>query len=140
MRQMMPDKVSTKYVIIYAPKHNTNFQDVRQALSDYRKKHGLRFSSESIIGFSAGALQVQRVYHPLYEKVVLIDPSTRSSLADKDYGRNVQMIYNRDNWKSLPTVYGSIDDLADEVDRDGLVIETSRPHLDIAKFALERMV
>ena len=82
-------------------------------------KNKLLIKNTSVIGFSAGGLNVQKAYNKNFKFIGLIDPSTRAENVKKDYGNNVKMFYNDANWGGYPQIKSVLPNLADAINKLG---------------------
>jgi hypothetical protein len=71
------------------------------------------------LGFSAGALNVQKAPQKPFKFIGLIDPSTRSEYVSLPFTNNVKMVYNDANWGTLPKIKEALPKLAQSVKNAG---------------------
>ena len=107
MLSQIPKNILENNIFIISP-YNTSFNTAYSYLIKKYIKEDIDTKNISLIGFSAGAKQVQKVYSRLFKSVVLIDPSTNKNLSQKKYNNNTILIYNLGNWKEIPSVYQEI--------------------------------
>ena len=116
----IPDKIKKVYIIAIAAKSNTNFQTIIEDLISFASTKRINISSTSLVGFSAGALKVQRNYSQKYKLVGLIDPSTNDVLASHEYGENTVMIYRWKNWgEEFNSIKTALPVLAAKINNNG---------------------
>jgi hypothetical protein len=135
MYNQLSSKVLLNNLIFIAP-NTMKYSDVEIKIKKYLSEKGYQLTSKSVVGFSAGALNIQEVYSPDFKFFGLIDPSTRSNYTTKKYGKNTFMIYNEGNWGGFPTIKSLLPILSNKINADGgqSLRVTGMKHEDIPKF------
>jgi|688.fasta_scaffold63304_2 hypothetical protein len=135
----IPKEVLYKYVIVIAP-YNLPLSALEGVYKPFLEQKKVNVSSTSIIGFSAGALQVQNAYSDKYKLVGLVDPSTRANNLQLPFGSNTKMVYNERNWGgSLQTIKELLPKLAKTIsDKGGLSERLDLKHADIPKHFFQK--
>lgn len=125
MERQLPDWMFDKYEVIIVP-YGTPITDIKSQINP---------STTAIIGFSAGGIDVLKNYNKNYAFVGLIDPSTRGSYVNTEYGKNTYMMYNPKNWgganKSLSPVGKRV------AATGGTSVLLNMKHSDIPKYFFE---
>lgn len=136
----IPKQALYKYVIVIAP-YNLPLSALEGVYKPFLEKK-VNVSSVSIIGFSAGGLQVQNAYSDKYKLVGLVDPSTRANFLQLPFGSNTKMVYNERNWGgNLQTIKELLPKLAKTVsDKGGLSERLDLKHADIPKHFFEKFL
>ena len=137
----IPKEVLYKYVVVIAP-YNVGLSQVSAVYKPFLEQNGISISNTSIIGFSAGGLQVQSNYSSDYKLVGLIDPSTRANYLQLPFTDNTKMVYNERNWGgSLATIRDLLPQLAKAVSKKGGYSErVDLKHADIPKYFFEKFL
>lgn len=140
MLSQVPQNVLDGYLLIFAP-HNKEMSSIQNTILPYFNKDSISVSSWSLVGFSAGAKQVQKNYSSEYKFAGLIDPSTNSKLANKSYGDNTVMSYDLGNWNSYKGVKGSLPTLAQNISSGGGFSENiNQSHKDFVRDFFNRHI
>lgn len=113
-----PKALLSKAVFVFVP-YTMSYDTVSSKLNDFIAKNKLLIKDISVIGFSAGGLNVQKAYNKNFKFIGLIDPSTRAENVKKDYGDNVKMVYNDANWGGYPQIKSVLPNLADAINKLG---------------------
>jgi hypothetical protein len=113
-----PKALLSKAVFVFVP-YTMSYDTVSSKLNDFISKNKLLIKDISVIGFSAGGLNVQKAYNKKFKFIGLIDPSTRAENVKKDYGDNVKMVYNDANWGGYPQIKSVLPNLADTINKLG---------------------
>lgn len=113
-----PKALLSKAVFVFVP-YTMSYDTVSSKLNDFMSKNKLLIKNTSVIGFSAGGLNVQKAYNKNFKFIGLIDPSTRAENVKKDYGDNVKMVYNDANWGGYPQIKSVLPNLADAINKLG---------------------
>lgn len=113
-----PKALLSKAIFVFAP-YTMSYDTVSSKLNDFMSKNKLLIKNTSVIGFSAGGLNVQKAYNKNFKFIGLIDPSTRAENVKKDYGDNVKMVYNDANWGGYPQIKSVLPNLADAINKLG---------------------
>jgi len=108
----------SKAIFVFAP-YTMSYDSLTPKLNDFIAKNKLLVKNISVIGFSAGGLNVQKAYNKNFKFIGLIDPSTRSENVKKDYGDNVKMVYNDANWGGYPQIKSVLPNLANAINKLG---------------------
>lgn len=137
----IPKQALYKYVIVIAP-YNLPLSALEGVYKPFLEQKKVNVSSVSIIGFSAGGLQVQNAYSDKYKLVGLVDPSTRANFLQLPFGSNTKMVYNERNWGgNLQTIKELLPKLAKTVsDKGGLSERLDLKHADIPKHFFEKFL
>ena len=114
----VPKELLSKAIFVFAP-YTMSYDTVSLKLNDFIAKNKLLIKDISVIGFSAGGLNVQKAYNKNFKFIGLIDPSTRAENVKKDYGDNVKMVYNDANWGGYPQIKSVLPNLADAINKLG---------------------
>jgi len=119
MKEVEKEKeLLSKAIFVFAP-YTMSYDTVSSKLNDFIAKNKLLIKNTSVIGFSAGGLNVQKAYNKNFKFIGLIDPSTRAENVKKDYGDNVKMVYNDANWGGYPQIKSVLPNLADAINKLG---------------------
>ena len=137
----IPKSVLYKYVVVIAP-YNVGLSQVSAVYKPFLEQKGISVANTSIMGFSAGGIQVQNNYSDKYKIVGLIDPSTREGYLKLPFGSNTKMVYNERNWggslnfikELLPKLGKAINDKGGEAERVNL------KHSEIPKYFFEKFL
>jgi hypothetical protein len=113
-----PKALLSKAVFVFVP-YTMSYDTVSSKLNDFIAKNKLLIKDISVIGFSAGGLNVQKAYNKKFKFIGLIDPSTCAENVKKDYGDNVKMVYNDANWGGYPQIKSVLPNLADTINKLG---------------------
>jgi hypothetical protein len=114
----VPKELLSKAIFVFAP-YTMPYSTVAQNINDFVAKNKILVKSTSVIGFSAGGLNVQRAYNKNFKFIGLIDPTTKKENLSTNYGNNVKMVYNDSNWGGYPQVKAVLPTLADLVNKVG---------------------
>ena len=140
MLSQTPRKVLDGYLLIFAP-YNKDMAKIKDKVLPYFDNENINVSNWSLVGFSAGAKQVQKNYSVEYKFVGLIDPSTDSNLANKSYGANTIMTYDIDNWSSYKSIKGALPILAQNVSSGGGYSENiDQSHKDFVRYFFNKHI
>jgi hypothetical protein len=134
MYKQIPREVLLNYLVFIAP-YTKSYTSVRDIVNSYMKSNGYDEKSLSLVGFSAGGLNVQSGYDRSMKFVGLIDPSTKSQYADIDFGKNTHMVYNNSNWGAYPNIKALQPKIANNISNGGgMVEEVNMSHASIPKY------
>ena len=99
-----------------------------------------KVNNMSIIGYSAGGIDVQDAYSHDYKFVGLIDPSTESRFLKKPFGKNVYMVFNDANWSGRYAAIGRTLVKLEKVinDKGGNAKKIEKKHRDLPKYFFEK--
>lgn len=114
----VPKELLSKALFVFAP-YTMTYSTVAQKINDFVAKNKILVKNTSLIGFSAGGLNVERAYNKNFKFIGLIDPSTKKENLATSYGDNVKMVYNDANWGGFPQVKAILPTLADLVNKVG---------------------
>ena len=92
---------------------------IQKQIDNYLATKGIKTNSVSVLGFSAGALNVQKAPLNNFKFIGLIDPSTRSEYISLPFTNAAKMVYNDANWGSLPKIKDALPKLAQSVKTAG---------------------
>lgn len=134
MLEQMPKDILLKNMVVLAP-YTTSFTKVNNTFKEYMGANNYKEDSLSLIGFSAGALNVQSAYNKGLRFVGLIDPSTKSEYLNLDFGSNAHMIYNNSNWGTYPKIKATQPKIAKLITNGGgNVVVVDFQHKDIPSY------
>jgi hypothetical protein len=139
MFSQIPTDGLYKNIVVIAP-YTMSFDKAKSiyepALKDYKLK------STSVMGFSAGGLQVQANYSPSWKMAGLIDPSTKSQYLELPFSDNVKMIYNNANWTGNLAGIGTVQTQLDPKikNKGGYAEKVSTAHEKIPKYFFEKFL
>lgn len=114
----VPKELLSKALFVFAP-YSMPYSTVAQKINDFVAKNKILVKSTSVMGFSAGGLNVNKAYNKNFKFIGFIDPSTRQENLSTNYGNNVRMVYNDSNWGGLPQIKALLPKLADVVNKVG---------------------
>jgi hypothetical protein len=138
MFNQVPSSILLKNVVIFAP-YTSKFSAVKSKLDEILKPKGIKTDSTSMLGFSAGALNVLYRYASNLKFVGLIDPSNKEELLDLDFGKNTYMVYNQSNWGSYPRIKKDMGVLADNIEKKGGTAESVKlSHKEIPAYFFKK--
>jgi hypothetical protein len=139
MFSQIPTDGLYKNIVVIAP-YTMSFDKAKSiyepALKDYKIK------STSVMGFSAGGLQVQANYSPSWKTAGLIDPSTKSQYLELPFSDNVKMIYNNANWTGNLAGIGTVQTQLEPIikKKGGFVEKVNISHESIPKYFFEKFL
>ena len=137
MLGQLPDTLLKKYTFVIVP-HKTSVSRAQELYKEYLNR-GLKDKNTIIVGFSAGAKPVQEAYSSKFKLVGLIDPSTNSTLANKEYSSNTILSYNSSNWSSLPAIKSVLPILKQKVlEGGGIAEDISLSHKEFVKYFFKK--
>jgi len=140
MYKQIPEELFLNKIFVIAP-YTKSFSETKKTLEDFLKKNSFKANKISIAGFSAGALNVQDNYNKSYEFVGLIDPSNRVSHLNINFGKNVYMFYNPNNWGYYPRIKSDMVKIAQNIKNSGGYTElVSLSHPNIPKYFFEKLI
>lgn len=138
MLEQMPKEIFLNNIVIASSYHNS-LNSVEEALKRYMDRKLLKKGKSSVLGFSAGALNVLDSYKKDFKFVGLIDPSNKTRHNSINFGSNSYMVYNKSNWGSYPSIKANMDVLASKIkDGGGQAISVSMPHKDIPSYFFDK--
>jgi len=113
-----PKSLLSKAIFVYAP-YTMSYDALLPKLNEFIAKNKILVKDTSVIGFSAGGLNVQKANRKTFKFIGLIDPSTRSEYVNLPFTNNVKMVYNDANWGSLPKIKEALPKLAQSIKNVG---------------------
>ncbi len=113
-----PKNLLSKAVFVFVP-YTTPYSDAKKQIDSYLATKGIKTNSVSVLGFSAGGLNVQKAPLNNFKFIGLIDPSTRSEYVTLPFTKVAKMVYNDANWGSLPKIKEALPKLAQSVKTAG---------------------
>lgn len=138
MLSKTPMDILARAIVAFIP-YTTSFNDAKGNVMKYLQKNNIKTNSSSIIGFSAGGLNVQRAYNNDFKFVGLIDPSTRNEFLTLPFGKNTFMAYNDSNWGGYPTIKSVLPKLDSKIQTSGGQAERVQlKHSDIPKYFFDK--
>ena len=105
---------------IFVP-YNSTWNNVKDSLQQIQTKYST--GEISLVGFSAGGLDVIENYTKDYKVVGLIDNSTNNAALKVNYGKNVIMVYNTKNWGGYLKIKALLPKLATKIKQAGGIAE-----------------
>ena len=140
-KEWMKEQMSKSYFlnnIVVLSNYTDSFSNAKSELNDFMSQNDITADKVSLIGFSAGGLNVLANYSKYYKFVGLIDPSNKPEHLNINFGKNAYMVYNQSNWGSYPNIQANLPKLAKKVAAaDGYANETSMSHKSIPKYFFE---
>jgi hypothetical protein len=113
-----PKSLLSKAVFVFVP-YTTTYADAKKQIDSYLATKNIKTNTVSVLGFSAGALNVQKAPLKDFKFVGLIDPSTRSEYVSLPFTNIAKMVYNDANWGTLPKIKEALPKLAQSVKNAG---------------------
>jgi hypothetical protein len=114
----VPKELLSKALFVFAP-YTMTYDSVAKKIKDFVTKNKIVVKNTSVIGFSAGGVNVNRAYDKNFKFIGLIDPTTKKENLATIYGNNVKMVYNDANWGGYPQVKALLPTLANLVNKVG---------------------
>jgi hypothetical protein len=114
----VPKELLSKAIFVFAP-YTMSYDTVSLKLNDFIAKNKLLIKDISVIGFSAGGLNVQKAPLKQFKFVGLIDPSTRPEYVGLPFTNISKMVYNDGNWGGFPKIKETLPKLAQSVKSGG---------------------
>lgn len=139
MYNQIPKEGLYKNIVVIAP-YTMSLEKAKSiyepALKDYKIK------DTSVMGFSAGGLQVQKNYSSSWKIAGLIDPSTRTQYVEIPFSDNVKMVYNNANWGGSLSSIGNLQTKLETKikEKGGYAEKVSLAHEKIPKYFFERFL
>ncbi len=136
MINQVPEDLLSEKLFVFAP-YTSDYYTVKKQLVDFIANKSINLNDDvSLIGFSAGALNVQKAYSPKFKFIGLIDPSTRKEyLENRLYNDNLNIIYNYENWNDYPNVKKILPKLSEKIQEvGGYSLEVKLNQADIPKY------
>lgn len=138
MFSQVPSTLLLKHTFVIIS-HNTSFKTAYNAFQKFLKR-SLKNKEIILIGFSAGAKQVQKIYSPDFKLVGLIDPSTNINLS-KRYSKNTILSYNYSNWNNIPSVQNELPILQQRIDTaKGITENIDLEHKKFVKYFFKKFI
>lgn len=142
----IPKDILYRYIVVIAP-YNVKLSTVESVYKPFLESNHYNentINTVSLLGFSAGALQVQENYSPKYKMVGLIDPSTKSNYVNIPFSKNTFIVFNDKNWtgsEGLVAIGKTLPLLGDSISRSGGVSERlNMKHADIPKYFFNKFL
>ena len=134
MLSQIPNSILLNNLIFFAP-YTKSINETFSEYTEYIRNRGFEQKSLSLIGFSAGGVDVMSKYDQNYRFFGLIDPSVSSGDENKNYGSNTHLIYNNSNWGYYPSIKALQPKLATKIANGGGSVESVRlSHSEIPKY------
>lgn len=139
MYSQIPKDGFYKNIVVIAP-YTMSFDKAKSIYEPFLKDYKIK--SSSVMGFSAGGLQVQSNYSPSWKIAGLIDPSTKSQYLELPFSDNVKMIYNNANWTGSLAGIGTVQTKLDPIikNKGGYAEKVSISHENIPKYFFEKFL
>jgi len=139
MYKQIPSEGLYKNIVVIAP-YTMSFEKAKSIYEPALKEYTIK--STSVMGFSAGGLQVQSNYSPSWKIAGLIDPSTKSQYLELPFSDNVKMIYNNANWGGSLAGIGTVQTKLDPIIRKkgGYAEKISMAHENIPKYFFDKFL
>jgi hypothetical protein len=118
MLEQTPKDLLSKAVFVFVP-YTTPYTDAKKQIDNYLATKKIKTNSISVLGFSAGGLNVQKANANTFKFIGLIDPSTRAEYVQLPFTNIAKMVYNDANWGSLPKIKEVLPKLAQSVKNGG---------------------
>lgn len=139
MYKQIPNEGLYKNIVVIAP-YTMSLEKAKSIFEPEIKD--LKIESTSVMGFSAGGLQVQKNYSPTWKVAGLIDPSIRTEYLNLPLSSNVKMIYNNANWggglAGIGTVQTKLEPKIKE--KNGYAEKVSLAHDKIPKYFFDKFL
>lgn len=138
MLSQIPDDILYKAIVVIVP-YTTSYETAKSESNKFLSNNRYKTSSTSIIGFSAGGMNVQKSYDKDFKFVGLIDPSTRPEYASISFGKNANIVYNDSNWGGYPLIKSLLPKLGKKISSLGGNNEkVSIKHADVPKYFFDK--
>lgn len=140
MLEQTPKYLLSRSFIVFAP-YTTKYSTVKSSAEKYFADNNIDINEDkiSLMGFSAGGLDVQENYNQNLKYAGLIDPSTRASYLDLPFSKNVIMVYNDRNWGAYPSIQSTLPKLDNVVkEKGGIAERVSLQHSKIPAYFLSK--
>ena len=137
-----PKSILLNNVVIFAP-YTSSFKSTQSKLREIIEPKGIDIQQVSMLGFSAGALNILSNFSKKVKFFGLIDPSNKTEYLNLDFGKNTYMVYNNSNWGSYPRIKKDMLVMASNIDDKGGFTESVKlshekiPSYFLNKFATE---
>lgn len=113
-----PNELLYNLIVVFCP-FTKSFTDSKSLAEIFFTNNNIALKNVSIIGFSAGAIQVQTAYSDTFAFVGLIDPSTCKQYIKTKFNVKTKMIYNDANWSGYPEIQALLPQLAKKIISSG---------------------
>ena len=113
-----PKDLLSMAMVAFVP-YTMSYVNAKKRIDNYLQTKKIEVNTISIVGFSAGALNVQKVYEKTFKFVGLIDPSSRSEYVSLPFSNNVSMVYNDSNWGGYPEIKKTLPKLSKSIQDGG---------------------
>lgn len=139
MYKQIPKEGLYKNIVVIAP-YTMSLKKAKSIFEPALKEYKIK--STSVMGFSAGGLQVQANYDPTWKTAGLIDPSTRTQYLELPFSDNVKMVYNNANWGGNLASIGTIQTKLEPKikNKGGYSQKVSIAHESIPKYFFEKFL
>jgi len=139
MYKQIPKEGLYKNIVVIAP-YTMSFERAKAIYEPALKNYNIK--STSVMGFSAGGLQVQKNYSPSWKIAGLIDPSTKSQYLELPFSDNVKMIYNNANWGGNLAGIGTVQTKLEPIikKKGGFAEKVNIAHESIPKYFFEKFL
>ena len=139
MYKQIPSEGLYKNIVVIAP-YTMSYAKAKSIFEPAIKD--LKIDSTSVMGFSAGGLQVQKNYSPQWKIAGLIDPSTRTEYLNLPFSSNVKMVYNDANWGGKLAGIGTIQTKLEPKikEKSGYAEKVSIAHENIPKYFFDKFL
>lgn len=141
MLQQIPEELLYSNIFVIAP-YTVSFVKLKPIYESYFATNKIQIADKSIMGFSAGGINVHEAYSPEWKFVGLIDPSTRVDYGNRSYGKNTFMSYNIKNWAGVfktfdyKAVYPKVEQSIKN--SGGFTENISNTHADFPKYFMQK--
>ena len=139
MYKQIPSEGLYKNIVVIAP-YTMSFEKAKSIYQSALKDYNIK--STSVMGFSAGGLQVQSNYSPSWKMAGLIDPSTKTQYLELPFSDNVKMVYNNSNWTGNLAGIGTVQTKLEPKikNKGGYAEKVSISHESIPKYFFEKFL
>jgi len=139
MYKQIPSEGLYNNIVVIAP-YTMSYETAKSIFEPEIKQY--KIANTSVMGFSAGGLQVQKNYSPTWKVAGLIDPSTRAEYVNLPFSSNVKMVYNNSNWGgSLAGIGTTQTKLEPKIkEKNGYAEKVSLAHDKIPKYFFDKFL
>jgi len=137
-----PKSILLNNVVIFAP-YTSTFKSTQDKLKEIIEPKGIQVEKISMLGFSAGALNILSKFSNNIKFFGLIDPSNKVDYLNLNFGKNTYMVYNDSNWGAYPRIKKDMLVMASNINGKGGFTESVKlshekiPSYFMNKFATE---
>jgi hypothetical protein len=137
-----PKSILLNNVVIFAP-YTSTFTSTQNKLKEIIEPKGIQVEKISMLGFSAGALNILSKFSNNIKFFGLIDPSNKVEYLNLNFGKNTYMVYNESNWGAYPRIKKDMLVMANNINGKGGFTESVKlshekiPNYFMNKFATE---